>query len=689
MMRPGLRTFIFILLIIGVGIVVYLPAFQASFHLDDGPSIRDNAVIRQVDPESIFSFWPTRFFTYLSLAVTFRYAALDPFLYHLGNVAIHIFNALVVFFLLRRIVGKFGPLPPLIGALIFLLHPLQTQAATYIIQRATSLAAGFYLLTILFYLKSSRAIGAGIAGEESKRSGPTSEAIPQAKRYYNSYIYYILSLLFAVCAMLTKEFTITLPGALILTELLVIRERNGKNSKTFPRYKHLVSRETGVALATVRSAELKLCPTNAGLKSRTTSRGSLGCRILALRLIPFLLLILVIPALTWIYSENPHYNDSGQVEWLKSAGVIDEAAPGHGESPRVYLLTQPRVFITYLRLLILPVNQQVDYNYSKLFSLFNPAVIFPLAVICGLILLACVCRENNLSIIAFGIIWFILTLLPESSIIPIIDVIVEHRLYLPLFGAVVVVTYFFGSLARFRRSRIFLSIAIIALLGWLTFQRNKVWMDPVSLWEDNVAKAPGRARIHGNLGKAYLDKGRYAKAAEEFKKLIEIDPTFAGAYNNLAVIYIDHIKDYDLARKYIEASLALFPNYPAGYLNLGVIDLNNRKLRSAIKNFEKALELDPKSLLAYYNLGACYINLGDLYAREAASLRSVNKEEKAREKEELAQAEYVRAEDFLRRGLAIWPEESRFNLLLARLYEGMGATEKGEAFFKRAQMQGK
>ncbi|HDL65288.1 MAG TPA: tetratricopeptide repeat protein [Proteobacteria bacterium] len=627
MMRSTLRTFIFLLLIICIGIVVYLPAFQASFHLDDGPSIRDNTVIRHLNPEAIFNFWPTRFFTYLSLAVTFRYAGLDPFLYHLGNFAIHLFNALVVFFLLRRIVGKYGMLPPLIGALIFLVHPLQTQAATYIIQRATSLAAGFYLLSILFYLKCFQV----------KKNSFESESTSTGRFGYLSVAYYILSLLSALCAMLTKEFTITLPGALILVEVLVLRDRRVKSSKKF------------------------------------------------FRLLPFIILLLIIPALTMIYSENPHYNDSGQVEWLKEAGVIDEAAPGHGESPRVYLLTQPRVFITYLRLLVLPIKQQVDYDYPKLFSLFNPAVIFPLLVIFSFVILACFYRENNLSIIAFGIFWFILTLLPESSIIPIIDVIVEHRLYLPLFGAVVVFTYFYGSLARFRRTRFILGVAVVFLLGWLTYQRNLVWRDPVSLWEDNVAKAPGRARIHGNLGKAYLDQGRYERAADEFKRLIEIDPTFAGAYNNLAVIYIDHIKDYRLARKYIEASLALFPDYPAGYLNLGVIDLNNRKLRSAIKNFEKALELDPKSLLAYYNLGACYINLGDLYGREAASLGSVKKQEKAEEKEALARDEYRRAEEFLRRGQSIWPEDPRFNVLLARLYKGMGKAEEAEEHFDKVR----
>lgn len=627
-MRPVLRTIIYLLLLVVVGIIVYLPAFQASFHLDDGPSIRDNPIIRHVDPAAIFSYWPTRFMTYLSLAITFRYAALDPFLYHVGNFVIHLFNAILVFLLLRRLVGKSGPFPSLIGALIFLVHPIQTQAATYIIQRATSLAAGFYFLSILFYLKAFQVKNSDSYGSES--SSPKSRGV--------SIVFYFLSFLFAASSMLTKEFAVTLPLLLILVELLILRTR------PVPGLKRLI------------------------------------------RLLPFLILLLVIPALTKIYSENPHYNDSGQLEWLKSAGVIDNIAPGHGESPRVYLLTQFRVFITYLRLLVFPVNQQVDYNYPKILSLFAGGGVICLAVIISLLLIACnCCKRKEQAVLGFGLLWFIIVLLPESSIVPIIDVIVEHRLYLPIFGLIVIFTYLFGSLARFRRARLLLAVAAVVFLGWLTYQRNLVWRDPVSLWEDNVAKAPGRARIHGNLGKAYLDKGRYAKAAEEFKKLIEIDPTFAGAYNNLAVIYIDHLKDDRIARKYIEASLTLFPEYPAGYVNLGVIDLNNRKLRSAIKNFEKALELDPKNLLAYYNLGACYINLGDLYTREAASLRSVRQNDKAGEKEELAEKEYLRAEEFLRRGRSLWPEDPRFDLLLARLYKGMGRSQKAKEYFDRAQ----
>jgi len=233
---------------------------------------------------------------------------------------------------------------------------------------------------------------------------------------------------------------------------------------------------------------------------------------------------------------------------------------------------------------------------------------------------------------------------------------VEHRLYLPLVGALMVLSALMAGNARLRTPLVVVAIAAITCFCGLTYSRNLVWRDPVTLWEDNAAKAEGKARVHGNLGKAYLDAGRYEEAAREFRRMIELDPTFAGAYNNLAVIYIDHLKDYDEAQRYISASLELFPDYPVGYVNRGVICLNTRRLRPAIENFEKALELDPKNLLAHYNLAACYINLGDP----------------------------DRAEEYLRRGLSFWPEDNRFHILLARIYSRRGNAKEAESYLYNA-----
>ncbi len=596
--KSGVKRFsgttLALLLIVGSGLAAYLPAFEASFHLDDGPSIRDNAALRRLDPVPTFRFWPTRFVTYYSFAITFRFANLDPAPYHAGNVVIHLVNALTVFLLLKRITTKGSPLPALFGALFFLLHPVQTQAVTYVVQRATSLAAGFYLLFLLFYLKS--------------RDGGRGRTA-----------FYLLSLLAAAGALLSKEFAVTLPAALLLAELTVLRDRPP-----------------------------------AGKSGR------------AGRLLPFFLLVLAVPALYLLHRGNLYYNDP--------AGI----------SRGGYLLTQSRVLATYLRLLVLPVGQRVEYDYTAVVSFFEPLVIICLSLLTTLVIAAIFClRRKNLRPAGFGIAFFLLALLPESSLFPIGDAMVEHRLYLPLFGTAAVFAALLAARTGYGRTRLILPAAAVFALGWLTYNRNLAWESPVTIWEANAAREPRHPRIRGNLGKAYLDRGRYERAAEEFRKMIELDPSAVGAYNNLAVIYIDHLKDYRRAEKYIEASLALFPDYPAGYLNRGVIHLNNRRLNPAIRDFEKVIELDPENLLAHFNLGACYINLGDMHSREAASLLAAGREKEAREKGETAREEYDQAEKYLRRGIELWPEDGRFYLLLSRICRERGEEERADEYLRK------
>ena len=121
-------------------------------------------------------------------------------------------------------------------------------------------------------------------------------------------------------------------------------------------------------------------------------------------------------------------------------------------------------------------------------------------------------EEGLLSrLIAFGIFWFFITLSVESSIIPIVDVIFEHRLYLPSVGFVIVVA---GLIAlvwerivvnnnRMAKITPGLFALVIIILSGATFARNTVWQSQVSLWEDVVKKSPMKARTYNGLGLAY------------------------------------------------------------------------------------------------------------------------------------------------------------------------------------------
>ena len=152
-------------LICGLGALVYSNSFICSFHFDDIPSILDNAAIRNIQHlQSIWNIWPCRFVTFLSLALNYHFYQTNVFGYHLYNLAIHLIASLLLWWLVRLTLStpalKDEPIAShtcllsLFAGLIFVSHPIQTQAVTFIWQRAASMAALFYLASLCFYIKS-------------------------------------------------------------------------------------------------------------------------------------------------------------------------------------------------------------------------------------------------------------------------------------------------------------------------------------------------------------------------------------------------------------------------------------------------------------------------------------------------------------------------------------------------------
>ena len=587
-------------LIVITGLAAYSPALRVGFYLDDFPSIVNNySIINLRDLGAIWKFWPTRFLVYLSLAANYHFSGLNPASYHAFNIAVHLAAGLLVFALLSGLFSL-SRRAAVAGALFFVLHPVQTQAVTYVIQRAASLGALFYLAAVFLYFKSLP---------------PPSPAVPMPRRRRSLYF---ISLLSAGAAFFSKEYTFTLPFVLLLLQSLFFAPS----------------------------------PENRRLRRA---------------LIPFLILALVIPALTFLYQQNPYYDDSGQLQLLREGGLLELQAPKGSVSPLVYLQTQPRVVLTYLRLVFYPVAQLLDYDYPFFPSLLCPEVIASLAVVIALLIWA-VKAGRKAPAFSVGVLWFFITLLPESSVIPILDPIAEHRLYLPLFGAAVL----FGLFAhRFLSSRRWAPAAvafILICLGALAFSRNREWLDPLSFWEANAARAPGKARVLGNLGQQLFVLSRrnailpgqredyVRRARETYERVIEIEPDRVGAYTNLAVIHTDYYRDYPRARHYLHAAIDIDPAYSPAYLNLGAIQIIDGELAAAAESFSKVIELNPTNSTAYLNLSAVYLRLGHL----------------------------DKVEEWLRRGIELWPEAPVFYDRLAVVHRRRGEEDQAADYERRA-----
>lgn len=139
---------------------------------------------------------------------------------------------------------------------------------------------------------------------------------------------------------------------------------------------------------------------------------------------------------------------------------------------------------------------------------------------------------------------------------------------------------------------ILIIIIIVLPLTYLTYERNKVWQDDVTLWEDVVAKAPDNARAHNNLGRALGVNGRDLEAILEFKKATSILPNYALAYMNMAVSY-GRLNMTPEAEFYYKEAMNFYPGLPDIYYNYGFLLYSKQRYEEAYPILSKYIELDP------------------------------------------------------------------------------------------------
>src|SRR6185503_6885176 len=120
-------------------------------------------------------------------------------------------------------------------------------------------------------------------------------------------------------------------------------------------------------------------------------------------------------------------------------------------------------------------------------------------------------------------------------IFPLADVVAEHRAYINVLGAAIIIA---DRASRLRRPMI-VSLAVLLAFGCLTFRRNALWNDEVLLWEDARAQAPEKLRPHVNLGALYQTRGQRDRAIKEYEFVLARNPVHDGALANLAALYLD------------------------------------------------------------------------------------------------------------------------------------------------------
>ena len=598
-------------------LLIYSNILNAPFVFDDNIYIRDNPLISNL--ENFLSLSGTRYITLLTFALNYWVNGYSTFGYHLVNILIHVFNTWLVFGLIMTIFST-----PVMEGYIkedrrvkfqFLAITIATLFAVHPVQvqAVTYITQRFASLATFFYLLSILTfIRARLCWSRGDGKG---------------WVFYILSILSAILSQKTKEISFTLPFVIAICEFIFFSSKDGLNR-----------------------------------------RGRL------LYLLPFVLLLPIIPVGLFGPEIGILRKGAGIEEEIRSLQVQELVSLSRYE----YLLTQFRVIMTYLRLLVLPVGQNLLYDYPHYRTILDIEVILSILFVATLLTWSVYLfrrsrreRDPYGLIVSFSVFWFFITISVESSIIPIKDVIFEHRLYLPSVGAFTVMGAVFFYLTdsaligdRTRRFvRLITVIVVVSVFSLATYLRNEVWKDDVTLWQDVARKSPALAKAQNNLGDALMKKGRYDEAIKALGLAVKADPWYVEPHYNLGICYLRK----GLLRKAISEfkevirinSILKEGHYGArtepkyefqANLNLGNIYFLLGEFGKAVEYLKKAVSINPSDLSVHFNLGLAYKRLGM----------------------------FSKAEEEFRRVLEIDPSDrgAMYNLMIMKNNRGQTETEK-------------
>jgi tetratricopeptide (TPR) repeat protein len=526
--NPRIRTTASLTFIALAGLAAYANTFHVPLQWDDVDLIADNPLIRSLkdflDHGRLLSL--SRSIGFLTFAFNREVHGLEVTGYHAFNLAVHIANGALVFMLflltsrtsaLRNCSHALNPrAAALLAGTLFIAHPVQTEAVTYIYQRVASLCAFFSLLSLVCYIRSRLA----------------------ADRFVRHALFAV-SVLVALLAMKTKENAVVLPLLVLLYEFVFFD-------------------------------------------------GPAGRRLL--RLAPLLLAMLILPP-SMLSLDKPLGESLLQI--------------GYGGMERwAYFLTQFRVLVTYTRVLFLPVNQNLVYDYPLFDSPLAGEVLVSAALVLSFLSFSCWVlyrsrRMRELRPAAYGLLWFFISLSVESSVIPLPRLIDEYRLYLPSVGIFMAVSTAVSLCLRaMTRERLkSLVTALLALLVIvfivLTYSRNAVWRSEAALWEDVVSKSPLLPEAHFNLGSAYSKTSNNRKALKHLHEAWRLSRGMAEAHNNAGTVYFRQGL-FEQALSHFKKAASLAPRLTSARFNLGMLYLELGEPALAVVELEAVIKQNPK-----------------------------------------------------------------------------------------------
>ncbi len=271
----------------------------------------------------------------------------------------------------------------------------------------------------------------------------------------------------------------------------------------------------------------------------------------------------------------------------------------------------PAMMAVYLSMILLPYRLSVVHPPGEIFWFHLPWSIIALAApLCLLILLWRAWRSDP--VIAFGLLWFIVGMIPLLNIFPLAVRVLEHRLYVPLAGVTIALPralalWFQGR----RRSTLFgtAGAGILLVLAGLSFSRLQVWKNSETLWRDAIASSPKYSRSYFNLAGYYFERGEYNETVGMLRKYIALVPDDFLGYDKLRQTYF-LAGDYDSAAQVCRLLIRRDPTNIHRYDDAAILYLRLGIADSAIDVYQGGLKINPGSYELHERLGDLYMKAG-------------------------------------------------------------------------------
>jgi tetratricopeptide (TPR) repeat protein len=545
-------------------LAAYHNTFAVPLLFDDFPSITDNPSILRLrsiwdvlNPTGSYGFtFSGRPVLNLSLAFCYAVSGTNVWSYHALNLLIHMGAALTLFGIVRRTLrlhsrpapaaaGRVARTPPrdpesaasglsagalaaadgaalqsnatpvaFTIALLWALHPLQTESVTYIVQRAESLMGLFFLLTFYGFIR---------AVESPRPRG-----------------WQIFTVAACLLGVATKEVAAAAPVLVLLYDRTFVAG-TFREAWRRRRWLHLA---------------------------------------LAATWLPLLCLV-----------ATTGWNRGG------TAGF------GVAVPPWAYWLTQFKAVACYVKQSFWPHPLVFEYGLFRA----GLADASPYALVVVPLAVATLVALWRRPVIGFLGAWFFVILAPTSLVPSTVQMIVEHRMYLPLAAVVTLTVGAFAAQAGRRSLPVFLALAVAA--GVLTEHRNRTYRSDLSLWGDTVAHSPGSATAQSGLGTALYLRGRPQEALAHYEISLHLDPSSLTIHYNLGLALLRLDRRQEAAAQFAEG-YRLHPRFYAAQFQLGLTQLLMDQPQAAAAQFEQVVRIKPTLAEAHYEWGVALAKLG-------------------------------------------------------------------------------